>query len=259
MNKPKILIFTLAWKPLLGGAEIAVQEIAKRLTGDFQFDLITYKFDKAWSETQVLDGVNVYRVKGFGGKYFYYRQALKKAKELQKLNNYDLVWGLMGSHGGLAAWNFKKINRQVKYLLTEQTGDSNLFWWLRTWWWRPVFKKIYQQADGIQVISKYLENMVKNYGYQGKIWVVPNGVDICDKIINNDELRSELGFSASDKIILTVSRLVKKNAVSGIIRSLEFLPTEYKLLIIGEVCNCDFGLKSQAFSPESKSKQSKPL
>ena len=45
-RKKRILIFSTAYYPFVGGAEVAVKEITDRLAGDFDFDLITAKIKK---------------------------------------------------------------------------------------------------------------------------------------------------------------------------------------------------------------------
>ncbi|GAH80159.1 unnamed protein product, partial [marine sediment metagenome] len=56
----RILIFSTAYFPFVGGAEIAVKEITNRIK-DFQFDLITSRFSKKVPEKEKIDNVNVYR------------------------------------------------------------------------------------------------------------------------------------------------------------------------------------------------------
>lgn len=46
-------------------------------------------------------------------------------------------------------------------------------------------------------------------------------------------IRGALGIKTGEKIIVTASRLVKKNAVDICISSLRFLPNEFKLVILG--------------------------
>jgi len=236
--KPKVLIFSLAYHPFIGGAEIAVEQIISHLQADYDFDVITWRFNSQWPEIYNHKGAKIYRV-GLGTglkKYFYFLKALKKAKELHQQNNYHIVWGIMGSHGGLAAWLFQKKYNAVKYLLTEQTGDSAFFWWWRTWWWRPIFKKIYHDADAIQTISHFLDRLVKSYGYKGKSWIIPNGVVLSDKILTDTDkllLRQKLNLTTTDKIIFSASRLVKKNALEDLIMSLNYLSVEYKVVIAG--------------------------
>jgi len=221
-NKPRILIFSLAYTPFIGGAEIAIQEITKRLDGNFSFDLITCNLDGKQKSQEQIGNVKVYRVES---KFFYPWQAFKKSKELQKENNYNLVWGMMAFWAGWVALKFKEKFPQVKYLLTLQSGDSNRFIKTRTWFWSWRYKKIYKKADRIQVISSWLAQRAIKFGYKGRIDVVPNGVAINSKqgAINNKQ----------GEIILTVSRLAKKNDIESLIKSISNLENVV-LKIIGE-------------------------
>ncbi len=184
--KPKILIFILTYPPFIGGAEIAVQEITKRLDNDFNFDLITARLDKKLLTEERINNVNVYRV-GWGknlDKYLYPWLAMKKAKELWFLRGhgrtmspawgrtmspamnlpYAIAWGVVETWGGWAALKFKEKFPQVKYLLTMQSGDSDAFIKARTWFWFWRYKKIFTKADRIQAISTFLAKRAVKYG-----------------------------------------------------------------------------------------------
>lgn len=228
-EKPKILIFSIAYHPLIGGAEVAIQKITKRLGGEFEFDLITAKLNKDLASCETIDKVNVFRL-GNGNKFSKYLfpwRASKKAKELHQKNNYKIVWAVLAGWAGWAALKFKEKNPDVKYLLTMQSGDSDEHI-KKKWGWMWKYKKIYQQADRIQVISKWLEKRARKFGYQGEIDLVPNGVSTKHK--------TQLAEHKEEKIVLTVSRLVKKNGIEDLIRSMPILLNyqSIKLLIIGD-------------------------
>ncbi len=247
-NKAKVLIISLAYFPFIGGAEVAVKEIIKRLgspEGEFEFDLITCNLDGQQKNEEQFENVKIYRVgQGKLGKLFFPFLAYKKAVELHKKNNYGLVWSIMANRAGLAALKVKEKFPGIKYLLTLQEGDPVSHIYKRTWFWFWRYKKIYQKADYAQVLSKWLEERAIKFGYQGKIKVVPNGVDI-NKFKSNyiqasvkEELKSQLKINSSDKIIFTTSRLVKKNDVKSLIQAIKILMVDYKkqvvLLVAGE-------------------------
>ncbi len=94
-------------------------------------------------------------------------------------------------------------------------------------------------ADFIQVISKHLVEYARLMGYKGEVRVVPNAVD--SKVFKNDYseeeldlIREEIGKQAGDKFLVTTSRLVKKNGVTDVLRSLKFLDSNIKFLVIGD-------------------------
>ena len=59
----KVLIFSLAYLPFIGGAELAVKEITDRIY-NFEFDMITLRFNKQWPRFEKIGNINVYRVDG---------------------------------------------------------------------------------------------------------------------------------------------------------------------------------------------------
>ena len=52
MKQKSILIFSTAYYPFVGGAEIAIKEITDRLKNYFDFDLITARLDKNLPEIE---------------------------------------------------------------------------------------------------------------------------------------------------------------------------------------------------------------
>ncbi len=238
----RVLVFSLAYFPFIGGAEVALREITQRLP-DIQFDLITARFDRQLSSQERVDNVTVYRL-GSGNKfdkYLYPFRAFLFACQLHQKNNYYLIWAMLATWAGLPALWFKLKFPQVKYLLTLQSGDSDLFIWLRTWFWYPVYRMIYRRADHIQVISRWLAERAKKYGYRGQISLIPNGVDLTKfkpiiELAQKKALRQKLNLPIKDKIVFTSSRLVKKNNLTALIRAIHLLIQQHfpvKLVIAG--------------------------
>ena len=87
----------------------------------------------------------------------------------------------------------------------------------------------FKLVDKVQVISNFLANWAIELGVdKNKIVVVPNGVTVNSQQLTVDKNKKE-------KIILTVSRLVEKNGVEDLIKSIKILNQEnIKLTIIGD-------------------------
>ena len=223
----KVLIFSTACLPLIGGAEIAVNEITKRLP-NWQFDLITAKIQKGLKQKEKINNINIYRV-GFGfnfDKYLLPFLGLIKAKKLEKKNNYNLTWSIMASFGGFLGLRFKKKYPNKPWLLTLQEGDDPKYILKRVGIFKYWFKQIFEKADYFQAISSFLYNWaIKNGSKVGEI--IPNGVDL--EIFKPKEKIN----NKSEKIILTVSRLVKKNGVDDLIKAGQYLDFPFKIIIIG--------------------------
>jgi glycosyltransferase involved in cell wall biosynthesis len=222
----KVLIYSTAYFPMVGGAEVAIKEIADRLT-DFEFVLVTARLNRAYPKKEKIGNVTVYRL-GWGTHFDKLYLAFLGGRFGLKLTQdepFGLVWGMMASFAGLAALRFKELSPGVKFLLTLQEGDDlkEVEKKMRILKWR--FKKVFILADQVQVISSYLREWAMSFGVEEKnITIVPNGVDL-----------DKFNFSGrnKNKTIITTSRLVKKNGVDTLIRSLALLPTDYRLKILG--------------------------
>lgn len=232
----RILIISLAYLPFIGGAELAVKEITKRING-VTFDMITANLDGKQSDVQRIENITVHRIcKGAMGKYIFPYVAYKKACSLHKEHSYDAVWAIMANQAGIAATMFKKKNKNIKYILTLQEGDSVLKIWTRTFFIRPLYRAIYKRADVVQAISNYLSERARKLAPEKKIVVVPNGVDLQNFQKSYDdtvlyEKKKSLGINQEDKVVVTASRLVSKNGVDTLIKAMKNV--DAKLLIAG--------------------------
>lgn len=255
----KILIFSLVYYPrTIGGAEVAVKEITDRISPqEIEFDMITLR--KQAPAYERIGNVNVYRVgmPWFGSssksssifplsKILYIPLAGLKAISLHRNKSYDLLWPIMASYAGFAALIFKKFIPKVPMLLTIQEGDN---FDRRSGIFHRAFTRIFRAADHIQAISNFLAEWSRQMGATCQIDVVPNGVDttVFSTEISDGEaraLKEKLGRKDGDVLLVTTSRLVPKNGVADIIASLEYLPKEVKLLIIGSG-QLESNLKSQ--------------
>ncbi|NMC51754.1 glycosyltransferase family 4 protein [Candidatus Kuenenbacteria bacterium] len=242
----KVLVFSLTYLPFIGGAEIALKEITDHLE-NFEFHLITAKISPDLASEEKIGNIHIRRL-GHGGKldkYLYPLRAYSLAHKLHSQYNYNLIWAMLETWGGIAALFFKFRFPKIKYLLTMQSGDSDWFIRLRTWFWWPLYKMVYTRSDHIQVISSWLANRARKYGYKKEISIVPNGVDLekfktptaparfnarrAGEQNSKLKIKEELSIKPEDKIILTDSRLVVKNGVADLIKSFHLLVTSYKL------------------------------
>lgn len=239
----KILIFSLAYYPLVGGAEIAVKEITDRLP-DFDYYMITNRFSADWPAQEKIGPINVFRV-GRGrklDKYFYPWRALALARRLHQTIRFDFSWSIMPFYAGLAALFFRYWSK-VPYLLTDQSGDSDEFLKKRTWFWEFYYKRIYRRPKYTQVISKYLGQRSRKMGNKGEVFLVPNGVDLNifrPRLTAEEKLsiRKELGLALGQTFLITTSRLAMKNGLDDLIKAMNFMiyksGLDAKLVILGK-------------------------
>ena len=225
MSNSKVLIFSLAYHPVVGGAEIAVKEITDRIT-DIAFDIITMRFNSTHPKKEKIGNCTIYRINT--SKNLYPFRAFFFAKKLHKDKSYDAIWAIMANWAGFAALFFKFRFPQVSYVLTLQEGDPLSYIKRKVWFIYPLFRHIFLRADVIQTISKYLADWTRDMGYKGRVEIIPNGVDFA-KFASGQ--RSAL--TSREVVLITTSRLVEKNAVGDIIKALKFLPDNVELKILG--------------------------
>ncbi len=225
-NARHIAVFSLAYFPFVGGAEIAIKEITDRLRGDYKFTCITHKFDKSWPNSENFGNVSVLRLgRGGAGESSYYGSPFKKikyafsawraAERLHKREPLTAIWAMMASYAGIAALFFKLRHSSVPMLLTLQEGDSEAYILKKVSIFYPLWKMIFKKADHIQVISNYLADFARRHGARCEIEVVPNGVQNQE----NKKIKKQENRRNGEKIIITTSRLVNKNGVDLLIKA----------------------------------------
>ncbi len=246
-NKKKILIFSTAYHPFVGGAEVAIKEITDRLSNNFDFDLITAKLQKGLPSFEKIGSVNIYRV-GSGNTFFDkmflpFRGAVL-AWRLNKNRKYVCLWAMMASFSSGAGYIFNIFRKvlgkgRVPIILTLQEGDSedylkykwagmiDLSWRLALW-----------QTDFLTAISNFLLNRAKRRGFKGDSALIPNGVnlELFSKAVDQDtkdKLKVALNKKEDDIFLVTTSRLTHKNAVDDVISSLVSLPNNISFVVIG--------------------------
>ena len=245
-NIKKVLIFSTAYFPFVGGAEVAVKEITNRID-NCVWALITARMDRKLPKQERVGNVDVYRV-GTGwktiDKILLPFLGFLKAVKLHKKNNYDIAWPIMASQASIAAAFFKIFKPKIKLLLTLQEGDeeehlkryvsgSNLLYKIFIQPWHLL---VFKKADYVTAISNYLKERALKNGVKCEVEVVPNGVNVERFLIDDfrfsiEEFRNKLGINGDEKVVITTSRLVKKNGIDDLIRAIA--QTTARLLICG--------------------------
>ncbi len=245
----KVLIFSLVYLPrYVGGAELAVKEITDRITG-IDFDMITLCTER--TRVEKVGNIMVYRVGLYCGgqsfvqriirtcmKYMFPCMALWRATVLHKEKKYHTIWSIMANYAGFAASFFKRKFPKVFFILTLQEGDPIPYIKRRVRIVYPLFKKIFERADAVQTISRYLSDFAVDMGFGGTPYVIPNGVAIeyfshRSSEVERSTLRHNLGFAENSIVMVSASRLVKKNGLKDVIDALMYLPEQYTFLVIG--------------------------
>lgn len=240
----KILVFSTAYLPFVGGAEVAIKEITDRLGDRYTFDLITARLDATLPDEERVGNIGVYRI-GMGvpllDKLLLLFWGTAKAFKLHKEKQYDLFWGVIITFASLVPYLMKSIKPGVNtpIVLTLQEGDSEGRLHLR--WgglihlsWVLVLKR----TQFLTAISTYLLDRAQRLGYKGPARIIPNGVSIehFSKKFSERELhifKQNIGKKDGDIYLVTTGRLVKKNASDTVIRALTQLPKHVHFLVLG--------------------------
>jgi len=266
-KKKKILIITLAWAPVESGGEIAPRKIAEMLTRnpseqksplgkvlgsprptagpdhflkdfsaprDYEFDVLCYRFAPEHLKTEKASHGTIYRVGGYGHghlcKNLWTLQAGIKALALQRKNKYDAVWVVMAAYGAGAAMIFNFFSPRVPILLTLQEGDPLEHIYRRLGILRPLWHLFFRRVIAVTAISNYLAGVAKTCGFRGTPVVVPNGTGVPEYLgIKNQELRIK-----KEIILVSNSRLEKKNGLDIVIAALPLLPDNFVFKNVGE-------------------------
>ncbi|MEI6863745.1 MAG: glycosyltransferase family 4 protein [Candidatus Adlerbacteria bacterium] len=224
----KILIFSLAYYPHVGGAEVAVKELTDRML-DIEFHMVTMRFSAADSREEKIGNVLVHRV-GNGASYISKILFIPRAAFLAlklDVQNFDGMWAMMSYMTFPIALVriFCRVN--VPYVLTLQEGDpfETVFnrWYIKLF--SPLLSYGFKHASVVTAISNFLALWAQNAGFVGSIHVIPNGVDI-QKF--SGELKPHEGT-----VLITASRLVHKNAIDDVLRALPLLPQNVVFKILG--------------------------
>lgn len=239
MNPRRILIFSLSYYPsYVGGAEVAVKEITDRISPtEVEFEMITLG-DGVSPVVEKLGNVLLHRIfksSGWSQKLAFPFAAYFKAKKLHANRRYDAVWAIMASYAGFAAFLFKRKSLGVPFVLNIQEGDN---FERRRGIFHAPYAWIFKNADYIHAISNHLADWSRDMGAICPIDVVPNAVDFklfSKEILEGDKefLNKKLCRKEGEVFLITTSRLVVKNAVTDIIDSLQYLPKNVKLLVLG--------------------------
>lgn len=119
------------------------------------------------------------------------------------------------------------------YITTEHSTSNNrrqkfIFKLIDRFIYKP-YKKIISISPATQ------EELIKWIGGNKKRFeIIENGVDLSRFSQGNKIDLSEYGLDSDDKIIIMISRFHKAKDQDTVIKSLEFLPKIYKLVLIGD-------------------------
>ncbi len=220
----RVLVFSTAYLPLMGGAEVAIREITDRASG-FEFDLVCARLRPGLPSVEKIGNITVHRI-GFGMTFDKYLLPVLGAVYASRFKP-DVLWSMQASYGGFASLFYSWMRPRTRFLLTLQEGDPFERYAKRAGPFNFLHKKIFRRADAVQAISKFLGDWAMNMGFKGAPIIIPNGVDVSRFTFR--EARP------SDRVnVISVSRLSLKNGIDLLIRAIPSLPSNVHVTLVGD-------------------------
>lgn len=222
-TKPLIVAFTTSYFPYVGGVETSLRQIVQRLSNQFEFLIITGRYNLGNPRCEDHPDKTIWRI---GTGHFYDKWLLPLSSvflkhRYSKLNLRQerlLLWGLDITQASLAAALIRGTDTRSRLLLTIQYGESEARLARGRWGMiQRSFRFMLAQADHVTAISTSLVRIARAYGYHKPVELIPNGIDL--KIFNPPTYRKR-GPRPS---IVSVSRLVRKNGVDVLLQAVALL------------------------------------
>lgn len=215
--KPTVFVFATAYHPLIGGAEIAIQEVSRRLADEYRFFIITGRMRRDLPQREARPEGTITRI-GFGASLdkWFLPLAAPFVFFRERGDARAVLWGMDISTGALAAAFTKLLSPRTPFVLTIQYGYGGGR--LRHGRFGAIgraFRWMLLRADAVTAISNYLAAEAAQFGYRRPVKLLHNGVHF-EAFLKARSSRSE----KSPPTIITVSRLVPKNGGDVIIRAL---------------------------------------
>lgn len=218
-EKPAVIVFSTAYHPYVGGAEIAIEETISRLQERFDFYVVTHRMRRDLARREEYRGAVVIRC-GFGTAvdrmFLFPFFACFAGIRIMRQKSRVLLWGVMVSYASIGAFFITLFFPRTPFILTLQEGDPERHLsygkiGLTGVAWRLLLKR----ADVVTAISAFLARYARRRGFRGDLLVIPNGADI-------QKFGHPVGtqYPPHSKVVITTSRLVHKNGIDTLIRAI---------------------------------------
>lgn len=211
-----------------GGAEKLIYDMALEFQKrKIDFDIIlTTKVNGVYDDELLQKGVKIIYLNSKNKIYSFFNIF----KYIKILKNYDVVHVHVFPAQYWVAIASLFLSRKIKFITTEHSTTNRrrnikIF--------KLIDKVIYSRYQNIiSITNKVRDNLSNWIGYKEKIKIIENGVNL-KKIFDTPKIDLNI-FSKESKILLMVSRFEEAKDHKTPVKSLKYLPKEYKLLLAGE-------------------------
>ncbi len=213
------------YSPNIGGVERHVQEIAERLARRHEVEVITADRFGGLSKSEEINGVRVTRFRSLspGDAYF----AAPQICSYLKKGGFDVVHA--HNYHALPALFACRACKGERLIFTPHYHGlgSTPFRDMLNKPYRKVGSRIFERAEKIICVSNYERSLViKDFGFEEKIEVIPNG-------INLDDIEGAEPFEHDGRLILYIGRLDRYKNVDRAVEAMKYLPEDLHFYIGG--------------------------
>lgn len=246
----KILIYTHEFPPFLGGLATTSYKIAKGLSeSGLEPVVLAPSYGGSDRDVDGSLGAKVHRIPSLGGQWIKYVPFLATLLGLfyltlivqkEKPDAVLFITEEAETVGGLMPWlQFKPVVRVAGSGITTVFHGSKFTKILM----RYPMKRLYNRASLVIAVSENTKELLEGIGVNPeKIEVIYNGVEdrmLSEPVSNEktDHLREALGIAGSDKVLITVARVLPRKGQDTVIKALpEVVPEvpNLKYLIVGD-------------------------
>lgn len=223
----RILQVLPQYLPVLGGVEEHVRNISERLARKHEVTVFTTDPTGRLPREEMINGVLVGRFRGFSPQNAYHI-SIAMLQELKR-SEFDIVHA--HNYHAFPAF-FSRYANKKRFIVTPHYhghGSSLLRDYLIKLY-KPLGKKIFQEADRVIAVSKYEKALLMNdFTINGDIAVIPNGIDLAE-FKEIDKFKKE---GDSDRTILYVGRLDEYKGIQYVVQALPLLADDIHLEIVG--------------------------
>lgn len=226
-QRPLLIAVSTAFFPLIGGAEIATEELLMHMR-EYDRVVLTARLSRRVPKRETKNGTAIRRIGlGWWGDRLWLALATPwHVMRLARGRSDIKVFSVMISYGTLGSLLASRLLKHAWFGVWLQEGVSERH--LERGWlvlialhWKFVLPRSH-----IAAISQSLAHRATQYGAKS-VTIIPNGIDVALFIANQTRPSSDA------PVLITASRLEEKNGIEDIIEALAHLPNA-KCIIAGD-------------------------
>jgi glycosyltransferase involved in cell wall biosynthesis len=238
MNRPRVLVLTTYYHPVVGGVEIHARQLVQYLhTHGYGAEVVTKRLHRDPQSDALVDGVPVHRIGPAGerrasGKWVVlpalFAEIMRRAKRFDVLVCVDYRGiGVAAITAGGLLHRPVIVQGEVAGVLAGADNQSTSGLppeSLLTRCLKAPARAIYRQADRVVCIGRDLEREALRAGLpRERVEYLPHGVDLArfrpPAVGEREQLRRELGWPDKATIVLFVGRLSIEKGVMDLVEA----------------------------------------